>query len=347
MQKIYYLFSKTNNYEALSVCNNKDSIKTPLYQTGIYPIGTLLSKTVQFISLHKEDSNFSNTWYKVSERIFQEKPSSFSGILCNDRNALDALSLMMYNHENINPSKSPEQILKLLKVYLRYIEICQKNADYCTPDSLNMLHTQYGEIPPRSYIFFGDNTNDRESAEIFGFMESDLQKKPFIPTFTGKFSKSLFSKTKGKTPFTKTKWEPLMTPLYVYEINDVTDFFSASIKCIFEQKYILKKCLYCNDLFVTRHKSTKFCPKQDKDPSDKSCYDSHRLNRQLEREKSGSAKMHHSVRTMLSRKYGPSDNRCLNFLAESQKKRDQIKVGALTEEEYVKWLQTFYVHKYK
>ena len=50
MQKMYYLFSSNKVLlEAICVCEENDSVANPLFQTGVYPMGTLLSKSLQIM----------------------------------------------------------------------------------------------------------------------------------------------------------------------------------------------------------------------------------------------------------------------------------------------------------
>ena len=50
---------------------------------------------------------------------------------------------------------------------------------------------------------------------------------------------------------------------------------------------------------------------------------------------------------MYANKYGSDSKECRRFLDESQKWRDRVKEGEVTDEEYGQWLKGCYSRKYK
>lgn len=139
----------------------------------------------------------------------------------------------------------------------------------------------------------------------------------------------------------------LKEPVYVFDIHDIVDLILASLQCIFEEGYIIRKCFYCGDLFVIHRANQKYCPTSVYTTAPKNCYQLAKEQRQLEKEKSGSAQMDKSIRTMYATKFGTHSDEYNNYIEESSKWKKKVRAKKSTEEEFAAWLKTHYKRKYR
>lgn len=147
----------------------------------------------------------------------------------------------------------------------------------------------------------------------------------------------------------------------VYRLSNLQNLITACLLQIFAHQKAFCQCEVCGKWFVPlKRKDTKYCYF----PNGKRyCCDLARLKKQREREKrlSSSRKMYKNVYAMLfARKENEEDENFLhktaktehrdrfeNFKKENISFRNQVANGIITEEEYIDWLKTFYIKKYK
>lgn len=371
MQRMYYLFSSANLCEAISVCDDGDSIDTPRFQTGVYPMGTLLSKAVQLIkpwisdpasSIKREvilnqefnksfpgrNPNNSQPDDNPDSAFDPNSDSSFPGIVNYDPNVRRSMELLLQDRWNLIPRREERNIEKLLKKYMEYIHECQSDRNKNNIKHLNIIVSQQKDTMPEQSFYFPipetgqDSSNEDKTSEWI----QALTGTPFISAVKKNPHKHLLPTLVSEPELIITKWEPLTLPLDVFELHDIVDLLLASLACVFENQYFLKECCYCKNLFITRKRNKKYCPVQDSE-NNKTCYDKMNLKLQLARESSGRRKVEKSLRTMYANRYGTSSKKYLIFLNHCQKWRDIIRAGKATEERYLKWLNKHYIRKNK
>ena len=349
--KLYYLFSKTEHLEALYVCDDGDYIDSPLLQTGVYPMGTILSKAIKILTPWTENNYnliSSENDLSIGFDNFSKKDSSFSNVVCDDSAVRIILKrLMVYDEKRI----------KFLQSCMDYISLCQERKEHCSIENLILLSNKNNNDLPQRSIYVVDKTNGKNNTSGSYF---DLLGKPFAPSLKKQQAHKLFELPQIQTKI--TPWKTLTTPVYVFGVYDILDFILASLQCVFEQNYILRKCHYCDceNLFITKDKKQTHCPKQDSENNNKSCAEIVKSIQQEEYENRESVKLHKSIRTMLYSKIATSDicadldnkanfanTKYNDYMKDSQEWRDRIKAGKETEENYVAWLKRQYKHKYK
>lgn len=357
MLKMYYLFSQSSKkdlLEAIYICDNGESIENPTAKTGVYPMGTFLSKTIALLKPWY-DCNF-HPFLKEKKLLkefenFTKKDLSFSNAVCDDFAVCYMLKLLLIHGDAIARDRNEEQIGQLLKGYMNYIELCQDNkeSDFNSNSKLKLLINQNKDEFPKYLHYDGKTSNNQKKIsknEIKNLLSYSQQNNNYFSAPLKKVSqKQLFKDTSPLSYVKETKWGALKYPINVFDIHDIIDLILSSLHCIFEQKYVLCKCAYCGGLFVTSNQKKKYCPNLDDENT--SCYDKAKLVRQLERENSGSTQLHKSIRTIYANKYGTDSHEYRSYMEESQIWRDKIKKGETTEEEYVVWLKSHYKYKYK
>ena len=355
--KMYYLFSeisKNNFVEAIYVCDDGNYIESATMQTGVYPMGTFLSKTIKMLDpLAKR--NFCAPWDMVLSRGMEncsKEDSSFSNLIYNDdATAYKVFDLLLLEREKyVHSRRNEKELAKILQRYWNYIRLCQgKDGEkFSSTKELHFLINQAQDVFPEHSTYV-TNMLSKQSIVTESEIENTLSKVNFEDSSFAPPLKEPTQKTFFPRPYSplrnikKTKWGELKTPLEVFDITDIIDLILASVYCIFQQRYFLKECLYCKSLFIIRDKRKKYCPNLN--DGNKSCFDTSRLERQLEREKSGSAKKEKILRTMSANKYEAKSDEHRKFLSDCQEWRDDIKMGNKTEDEYVKWLDGHFAKK--
>lgn len=382
MPKMYYLFSKEERFEAVYVCDDGKYIDAATLQTGVYPFGSILSKAVKMLTpcLDKNHSPFlwENELLDEFSRFSAQSPS-FSDAVSDDVSVQTVLRLLLIDRKYIIPDEKFDRLFELLQSYMGYIHLCQGNKEFCTFDKLNLIVTRNGhELPDRSiYAAKSENqTNALSKNEIHNLLGQYTSPKyphEFAPslkkqrTSLGKLrlpsaTVKITTQKKKIAPMSKNlssinlvpeKELRLKEPIYVFDIHDIVDLLLASLQCIFEEGYIIRKCFYCGDLFVIHRANQRYCPTSVYTTESKNCYQLAKAQRQLEKEKSRSAKMHKSLRNMyLDRVESFNDDdenyrNYKNYMEESQEWRDRIRRKEETEEHYAMWLETQYKRKYR
>ena len=359
--KIYYLFSKNERLEAIYACENQDDIGNAKLQTGVYPMGTLLSAAMRVLSpWAKTDFNpFFDHKKKLDGLTIistSAQASSFSSVVRDDSAARIAFEMLFTNDKDMILPRQYNEHSKLLQIYIDYIGLCQRGKNFASIEKLILLSNTSGHELPRRSIYAAnklDGKSEMSKDDIKQLLtNSDLPIQFFAPDSKKQTQYQILPSSMEKA--TVTPWQ-LTTPLVVFDIHDIVDFILASLQCIFEQNYVIGKCSYCGDLLVTHNRKLMYCPKQDLNNKSKLCREHAKLKRQLENEKKENTRLHKSLRTMLSTDkfqnshsdaYGFTE-KYESFLKQSQEYRDKIKIGEATEEEYNVWLKGNYARKYK
>ena len=353
---MYYLFSSHKTLlEAICVCEDEDSVATPLFQTGVYPLGTLFSKALQIIEPWANNSISPLGKNELLKKGFDNftfpKDFSFSSIASLDPNVRKSLDLLLKSRWYLPGKRSEIEIYNLLQKYMRYIYQCQ-NDEYNILNNvqyLNIIVRQEKDVLPNHSIYLPDPPKDY--ANNINAWINKITEKPFNPTPKHFSSKRLFPLENNYPLISATKWGTLFLPLDVYEIFDIIDLLLASLTCIFEHHDLIKKCHYCKSLFVTHRSNQKYCPRESS-TSNKTCQRKMNENLQNARNKYGISKKEHCLRTMYANKYGTTaeedtDGIYKKFKEDCKNWKRKIKHGETTTEEYSAWLESKYTYKYK
>ncbi len=159
MEQVYYLFSKSDkaleNLESLYICENGEYIDFPAVKTGVYPLGTFLSRIIRILSpWAKSDFNpfKQESIYKLNNKL-SEQESSFLSAANGDKNVIHVMhKLLVKTYEYYN-FKNASQILK---TFFNYLELCEKDVYYCFTDYLEILANHCGYKLP-SYSLYSIN----------------------------------------------------------------------------------------------------------------------------------------------------------------------------------------------
>ncbi|HIS69537.1 MAG TPA: hypothetical protein IAA58_09285 [Candidatus Gallacutalibacter stercoravium] len=347
MEKMYYLFPKIDEkkkdknecLESIYICGGSDYIDKPKSKTGVYSLGTMLSAVCdKLISLPKE-LDFCAILEKTL-LTFRDSTFSVDNDIVFKDSLLSLLSLNRFHSE-----RNAEQQIKLFHSYINYIKVCVEKPKFATLENLNLLCMKNKDTLPKRALYGGPTSKenqlfDDEPQNIIN--NFDVEIKDFDPPCTEARHKSLDLFDKDKIIVTG---KYLKTPIYVYEIYDIVDFILAPLQVIFEQKYKIQLCQHCQKIFIDKRKR-KYCLQQNF--NGKNCNQHEKLQCQLERVKeSESRRMHNSIRTMRSNKYGVTSPEYQKFLSDSKEWRDRIKSGQETEGSYIEWLKSFFQRKYK
>lgn len=357
--KLYYLFSeisKNNFVESIYACEDGETIENATMQTGVYPMGTFLSKTINILDpLAKK--NFSVLqWDMIISKeleIFSEekKASSFSNLIYdNDAVAHKVFELLLLDNEKyVHSKRSKEEFTKILKLYLNYVRLCgcQDKGKYSSIKELYLLINQTRDRLPEHFTYVTNVLNKQNIAtenEIENaLVDIDFIDSAFAPPI--KERNTLFPRPYSPLHNTiKTKWGELKTPLEVFDITDIIDLILASVYCIFQQGYFLKECRYCKSLFTTHDKRKNYCPNLN---NDYSCSKESKRKKQSKREAPEWAKKEKCLRTTSARNYGVTSDEHRKNLDYCQKWRNEMKNGNITDAKYVELLERKYLKKYK
>lgn len=351
MAKMYYLFSKTGCLESIYVCDNGDYIETPIMQTGVYPMGTLLSKAIKTLMPWFENGMKSILGEEMLTEEFNKfsiQDSSFSNVACDDSAVRTVLELLLINRKHINTYQKHSRIVELLKCYMNYICLCQNQRAFSSIEKLTLLSNQNGSELPRRSIYMTDKSRENDTLskdKIARILSNDLPEH-FAPALKKQQARPFFDSPSIQTK--ATSWGALTTPFYVFNIHDIVDFVLASLQCIFEQVHVLGKCKFCGGLFITHDHKRLYCPEQIPDKKKASCYANAKLERQLAAERaSESKKIHKSKSAMLSSRIYNTTLQEREIRA--QEYNDFISKTAiireehtLSEEEYIAWMNQYW-----
>jgi len=330
MEKVFYLFSESKKLEALYLCEDENYIDKPKLKTGVYPMGTLLSRAVYLLSpWYAENLNLAKK-DKIMAIALSTSPnyeSSFSSVVYEDSVAKIVFEMLIKNQEYKSINGKFNKSNTELKGILDYTIRLQGNIYESTTDNLRKELNELGNISLKHNIYYSKSEN-----------VATTNKKIFNPNTVRK-NKLLFKLDEPQK--IENRYGELNLPIHLYEIYDVVDLIVSSLQCIFEQNYILGKCKFCDSLFIGKDRRTKYCPNRLENI--KSCQEIKKLNNQLNSEKSSeSKKVHKNIRTQLANKLGTEDERYKRFLADSKKYRHKISNEKALEVEYIEWMKQYW-----
>ena len=345
MDKVYYLFSPAKKTEALFLCRDNNFIDKPYIKSAVYPLGIIFSKTMKTIM---PVINAALTFFSPAELLkgvsnFSKKDSSFSSICCKDENLKMIFNALLgYNKELYKKSDSKKAMKTLIQI-IDYLSLCSKNKYLESIPNYNRQLSIIGEKLPTYIIFYGNNHNDKDN--------NFKMPKVFSPQLTGR-TKLLFGNTTNDLQ--TEQFGELILPLYVYEINYVSDLLTSTLQQIFENNFTIAKCRFCENYFVAKNKRSKYCPPIDVKSEKETCYYIANRSRVKSLSDDEIQRTYNSVRNMLMRKCdldlqenGENHQRYENFKHKRKEYIRDIKLGKATSNEYFDWLKSYYVFKYK
>jgi len=335
MEKVFYLFSESKKLEAIYLCEDNNYIDKPKMKTGVYPMGTLLSRTIGLLmSWYKEKLNLliKDEIISAALKSSPKYESSFFSITYNDSAVHIIFETLIKNQEYLYTEGRYNNNNKELKEVLDYIVECLKDISKLSNEMLIQKFNELGYIPPKHNLYYTRKRNKQSTNEI------RLKNKYFNPN-TVRRTKRLFNLPESQP--VENLYGELKLPIYVYEIYDIVDFIASALQCVFEKNYILGKCRFCDSLFVAKDRRTKYCPNQLK--TVKSCSERHKLNAQLIRETSSeSERIKKNIRTQLANKLGTDDERYKDFLDNSKQYRHKMIKCEISEAEYIEWMKQYW-----
>lgn len=356
---MYYLFSKNNRLEAVYVCDEGDSIENPILQTGVYPMGTLFSIAIRVLPFRiKNNHDPILSIEKLSEEFknLSTQVSSFANATCTDPFVYKVLELLLIDRKHISSDKEYSRLIELLQRYMNFIVLCQNEKHLCTIETLTLFTNQNDIKLPQYYNYITNKISKQgnlSTDEVYDLLsDTATPSQNFAPPLKNKGLKQLFELPSPLIEIKSTPWEPLTTPMYVFGIHDIIDFILASLQCIFEENYYIRKCPYCNTVFAVKEKNTKYCPQQTPDSDVHSCYenmkDKRRREKEREKEPSESNKRYKCIYNML---YERTNRDCardeleirrqelIDFTAQAEEIRKQ---RILSDEEYIEWMDKYW-----
>ena len=331
MSIIYYLVSKNSSniaVEALYVCNDGESIDRPILQTGVYPLGTLLSKSMKHLTPWAEQQ-FNLLLHDKLLFDFAIQDSSFSNVVASDSNVCTILErLFAYDKKQI----------AFLRSCMDYIGMCQETRELFSSKNLGLFLVKHNETQPRRTLY----------APV-------EEPKKFVPKIKKSPLLSLPANQANNTP-----WGDLVTPINIFVVNDMVDLLLSSLLCISEESLYIGKCRYCGNLFVNWRK-VGYCPLQlleTKNANIKtiSCQEREKRKLQQAREETiESKKVRKRIRTMLNSRMNTSgisdDEYAIRskdydvFKLECIKLWRMVLNSELSEVDFITWMKQYWENK--
>lgn len=335
MNRLFFLFSESLKLEAIYLCEDENYIDKPKLKTGVYPMGTLLSRAIYLLSpWYAEKLNLAkkDEIIALTMNTSPDYESSFSSIVYEDSVAQIVFEMLIKNQEyKLTQGHFDKSNTKLEKI-LDYIKKLQENTYESTAEKLIRKLNRLRYISPKHNLYYTEKQDEKSENKNASCKES-------FNSSTVRKSKPLFKLEKPQP--VETLYGELELPIFVYEIYDIVDLIISSLQCVFKQNYIVRKCLFCNSLFIAKDSRTKYCPQ--KLQTMKNCQERYKLQIQLIRENSSeSERVRKNIRTQLTNKLGNEDKRYKDFLANSKKYRYKMLKCEISEAEYIEWMKQYW-----
>lgn len=146
----------------------------------------------------------------------------------------------------------------------------------------------------------------------------------------------------------------------IYPIESITDLCALQFNIILKNNYLIKKCKNCGKYFIPPHKAdTKYCERISPQYPTLSCKQAQKYIKQLKREHGDETeRLRKNVYNLLRNKlygkkaeddqiYNELRSQLFDFVEQSTKWKSTIKEHPDKTDEYLKWLNSFKVHKRK
>lgn len=256
------------------------------------------------------------------------------------------------------------EMLKL-KSCLNYIEAVKKNSKLNSEKKFRQLWRMLNvslDITDRDWVIFRNGLEAEEIDELLTIYNKDKKVLGDIRSLL-EFMKEIEWNLGEFTTYMADLLHPVAQNdnETVYRLSNLQNLITASLLQIFAHQKAFRQCKFCGKWFVPlKRKDTKYCFFPN---GNRCCRDLARLKKQREREKrlSDSKKMYKNVYAMLYARNEKEESenylhktaktehrdRFENFKKANINFRNQVANGIITEDEYIDWLKTFYIKKYK
>ena len=340
--KIYYIYSQVAKCESIYVCSDKNYIDKPDYKTNVYDTGCILSNVLRVIYPIVGDQFAGKKATKKTEYSFGYRGKK-------DQVLAGLINKLLSDDNGMDVQKSAFDIARLKTTLLNFIENCTTNKSMNNKNVMDMLLSEYKYSLP-SIRIHTCNTFDSYGSKPISFDTNSNE--IFNPNYYLK-PKRFFEVSENNVNREVDNESYLKFPLFVYEISDIVDLMSISLKSIFEENCFIKRCNYCCEIFVTHKNNQKYCPSSDKKTkADKkakpSCGNCFKYDKQLFTEKHDKAiKTHKNIASMIRSKFNLSSQsqsspQYREFIDECQWYRESIKNGTQTNDEYIEWMKKYW-----
>ena len=350
---LYYCVSTVTGREFILYFNQDIETHPELVQNWLpewdsYPLGTFLMRCVNcfrnFMPI-TEDIPLTDQLIVIKyiiEEYFVDRPP-----ICgfDSKEEFDLLlGLILDDFKKMDDVNINQKLTKISN-YISFIELCNENEEFCNYAEFsrfsilnNELLTKMAVVPIDNFIFQNE------------YLQSDLKIKHLLneakelPNRDDNFMKLY-------TSIFVDEWQKDI--YHYYHIDSITSFLSAALQEVFSAKKRILTCKYCMELFIPEKRTdTLYCKGYNSISPERSCKAQAKLDRQLARVRaSESRRIYNSIRTMMEARcddlHAEPQQILNNFLSEAYEKRQKIKSGDLSEDEYVAWLKTHYRRKGK
>lgn len=209
MNRLFYLFSESVKLEAIYLCEDEEYIDKPKLKTGVYPMGTLLSRAIYLLSpWYAENLNLAkkDEIIALTLNTSPDYESSFSYIVYEDSVAQIVFEMLIKNQEykltQVRFDKSNTELEKILN----YIQELQGNTFESTAEKLIKKLNRLGYISPKHNLYYTEKQDEKSENKNASY------EKSFNPSTVRK-SKPLFKL--DETQPVETLYEELELPICV------------------------------------------------------------------------------------------------------------------------------------
>lgn len=256
--------------------------------------------------------------------------------------SFDLIDGLIQHLYEINKNRNKEQKLDkanlLLDFYFAYF-----NTDYIDINNWNSFISTFTIESPRSKDFYNfessnDNNKNVDPKELINscINDSSIDKKE-----TKKVSELLLNKENEYIHITTD-----------YFCSTTADILVATINYLFKNKpsAVIMKCQNCGKFFIPKNSTAKYCDRISPQFENKTCkqaMDSIKKEQALnDPTKRLQKNIYNTLYSSYSNKKTKENKNILDdFKKENVVKKAKYKIGKITQEEYIKWLKSFYKTK--
>ena len=164
MNRLFYLFSESVKLEAIYLCEDEEYIDKPKLKTGVYPMGTLLSRAIYLLSpWYAENLNLAkkDEIIALTLNTSPDYESSFSSIVYEDSVAQIVFEMLIKNQEyKLTQGRFDKSNTELEKI-LNYIQELQGNTFESTAEKLIKKLNRLGYISPKHNLYYTEKQDEK------------------------------------------------------------------------------------------------------------------------------------------------------------------------------------------
>lgn len=260
---------------------------------------------------------------------FYIDPENDSGFSAAIRDSYDYARLQKIVDDKIHNEKqfSP---LGLIQNIQEYMEICDKNPHYMNYKSFRIFLAirQVDEPNEHTVVLFkeGKGVDNKKCHHDWGELYSSR--------FPEQNCLELYEQNRDSFSVWTT-----------YEFWGYADLALIILSVLLKNGLTLRRCAWCGNWFAPSRTGEQYCMRTAPGEAWKSCKEAAKYEKQLKRERaSESGKIYKSVSTMLAARAERKDitrSEVDDFRDEARKWRTMVKRGERTEEDYIKFLNSY------